>query len=300
LTDKHNEPDFSEGTGANAVRDTLAKYGLRLSKSLGQNFLIDPNIPEKIVRMSGIDSTCGVLEVGPGLGALTAALGRSAGRVIAVELDVRLLPILREKFAELPNVGFVHGDILKLDISELAGESMAGLRRHVCANLPYNITTPVLTSLIGTGLFEKITVMVQREVARRICSGPGSPDYGAFTVYANYYTTPRLLFDVAPECFLPRPAVFSSVIGMDTHEQRALDPGGEAFFFRVVRAAFGQRRKTLVNALHGVFGNSLTKEEITRSVASCGFDVMVRGEMLGIKEFIELSAALKLMSESRD
>ena len=276
--------------GAKAVRDILNRYGLQLSKSMGQNFLIDANIPEKIVRLSNVDSSCGVLEIGPGLGALTSALGRAAARVTAVELDGKLMPLLSETLAGLQNVEIVRGDILKLDIAGLVNQKMPEMKHIVCANLPYNITTPTLTALIDADAFDSITVMIQREVARRICAKPGSPEYGAFTVYANYHTEPEILFDVPPECFIPRPGVFSSVLFMKPRKQRFLDAADEALFFRVVRAAFGQRRKTLVNSLSASFGSAFTKEEIAGFVANCGFDARVRGETLGIEEFVKLSS----------
>ena len=276
--------------GAEAVRELLRSRGFKFSKSMGQNFLIDANITEKIVRLSGIDRSCGVLEVGPGLGNLTSVLVSSAGRVTAVELDGRLLPVLQDIFADHANVEIVQGDILKLDIKRLVNERMPGMKYHVCANLPYNITTPALTKFISSGVFETITVMVQREVARRICAKPGSPDYGAFTVFANYHTEPETLFDVPPECFMPRPSVYSSVVRMKIRVERKLSCEAEAVFFRVVRAAFGQRRKTLVNALHSAFGNTLQKADIDGIVRKCGFDARVRGETLSIEEFIRLSA----------
>ena len=279
--------------GAKAVRDILNRYGLQLSKSMGQNFLIDANIPEKIVRLSNVDPSCGVLEIGPGLGALTSALSRAAGRVTAVELDGKLIPLLSETLAGLQNVEIVRGDILKLDIAGLVSQKMPGMKHIVCANLPYNITTPTLTALIDAEAFDSITVMVQREVARRICAAPGSPEYGAFTVYANYFTEPEILFDVPPECFIPRPGVFSSVLLMKPRKRRFLDAADEGLFFRVVRAAFGQRRKTLVNSLFAMFGSAFAKDEIAGFVVGCGFDARVRGETLGIEEFIKLSSKFR-------
>ena len=267
----------------------LDLYGLKPSKSMGQNFLVDKNIPEKIVRLAGIDEQCGILEIGPGFGALTMELGRSAGHVVAVELDRRLLPILGEKFVEQQNVEIVPGDILKLNIKELVREKMPGLRHQVCANLPYSITTPVIALLIESYVFERITIMVQREVARRITAGPGTPDYGAFSVFVNYHTEPGILFDVPPECFSPRPKVYSSVVGMDIRPKRLLEPEDEKVFFSLVRAAFGQRRKTLVNALHSVFGSLMGKDDIAGFVCQCGFEANVRGERLGIDDFIKLS-----------
>jgi len=241
--------------------------------------------------MSGIDKSCGVFEIGPGLGALTVVLGRDAGQVLAIELDRRLIPVLEEITADYPNVEIMQSDILKLDIVSLANEKMPDMKRHVCSNLPYNITSPVITALIDSRAFETITVMVQREVGKRINARPGSPEYGAFTVYINYHTEDvKILFDVPPECFVPRPGVYSSVVTMKTRAQALLEQDDEQMFFRVVRAAFGQRRKTLVNALHAVFGNDFDKEEITKIISECGFDTKIRGEMLGVKDFIKLAA----------
>jgi len=273
-----------------SVRELLSMHGIKLSKSMGQNFLVDANIPEKIVRQSGIDKSCGVLEVGPGLGALTSILSREAGFVASVELDKRLVPVLNDIFSEHSNVKVVQGDILKLDIKKLVDENRSGLSQHVCANLPYNITTPAITAFIDAGAFESITVMVQKEVAGRICVKPGSSEYGAFTVYINYHSSPEILFDVPPECFIPRPKVTSSVVRMIVKPGQIQDAEDEKTFFRVVRAAFGQRRKTLVNALYAVFDKTHSKEEITNIVANCGFDIRIRGEMLSIDDFIKIAS----------
>ena len=270
----------------------LSRHGLQLRKSMGQNFLVDPNISEKMVRLSGIDETCGVLEIGPGAGALTRELGRVAKKVITVELDNRLIPILNDTFSKSSNIQIIQGDVLKLDIESLISEKMKDLRCHVCANLPYNITTPAISTVIDAGVFETITVMVQKEVAERICSAPGSPEYGAFTVYANYHAESEILFSVSPECFMPRPKVHSAVIKMSLREKRLLSKENEKKFFSVVRAAFGQRRKTLVNALHAAFGSSMEKQQITEKVKICGFDTKVRGEVLSLADFIVLSAML--------
>ena len=285
--------------GQRDIKGILEGHGIRLSKALGQNFLVDANIPEKIVRLSGIDRSCGVLEVGPGLGALTSALCEAAGKVVSVELDKRLVPVLRDIFEGRGNVEIVHGDILKLDIPGLVEGKMQGLGRHACANLPYNITTPALVAIMSAGVFESMTVMVQREVAQRICAAPGSPEYGAFTVFVNYHAEPETLFDVPPECFMPRPRVHSSVVMMRTRAAWLLEPEDEAGFFRVVRAAFGQRRKTLVNALCAAFGDALGKDGLAAIVEGCGFDARARGETLGIEEFARLSKAIKLEIESR-
>ena len=272
-----------------SVKEILSKYEIKSLKQLGQNFLIDTAIQEKIVRLSGLDKQCGVLEVGPGLGALTALLCQTAGHVTAVEVDKRLIPILNIILSDYANIDIVQDDILKLDINELITGKMPGFSHHVCANLPYNITSPVLAAFIDSDMFETITVMIQKEVAGRICAQPGSSEYGAFTVFVNYYTTPQLLFDVPPECFYPRPAVTSSVITLKTRNDRALEKKDEQRFFRVVRAAFSQRRKTLVNALYASFSHSMSKDEITDIVRNCGHDIRIRGERLGINEFATLS-----------
>jgi len=278
------ENRISVNTGS--VRELLRFHGIKLSKSIGQNFLVDANIPAKIVKLSGIGKSSGVLEVGPGLGTLTSELCKSAGRVVSVELDKRLIPILEDIFSGQTNVKIIRGDILKLDIGKLADEQFNGLECHVCANLPYNITTPAITVFIDAGVFKSITIMVQKEVARRICAIPGSPEYGAFSVYANYHTTPEILFDVPPECFIPRPKVTSSVVKMISREKYLLDEEKEKTFFRVVRAAFGQRRKTLVNALFPVFDKTHSKDDIKEIITKCGFDINIRGEVLSIDDYI--------------
>jgi len=269
--------------------ELLKSHGFKFTKSMGQNFLADPNIPEKIVKLSGIDASSGVLEVGPGIGALTGELSKTAGHVTAVELDKRLVPILINTFADRNNVSIIQGDILKTDIKTLIENTMNGLTYNVCANLPYNVTTPAITALIESKMFKTITIMVQKEVALRICAKPGSKDYGAFTIYANYHTNPEILFDVPPECFIPRPKITSSVVKLKTRTEDLLDKEKEATFFRVVRAAFNQRRKTLVNALHAAFSESYDKDRLTKIVEKSGFDARIRGEMLSLEDFIKLS-----------
>ena len=275
--------------GKNNTIDLLNVHGIKASKSMGQNFLIDTNIPKKIVRSIELDDSTGVFEIGPGLGALTLELSSVAGHVTAVELDKQLVGILENIFSGYENVDIIHGDALKLDIGKLAEEKLNGRKLHVCANLPYNITTPVITRLLETGLFETLTVMIQKEVAERICAKAGSAEYGSFTVFSNYYTQPEMLFDVSPDCFYPRPKVTSTVIRLKTRAAKGLSAEREKTFFKVVRAAFGQRRKTLVNALHAVFGNAYSKEEIASIVSNCGYDTRIRGERLNIEEFMSLS-----------
>lgn len=259
---------------------------------MGQNFLTDSNVPEEIAEGAGIDTTFGVLEIGPGIGALTRSLTRRAKIVTAVELDKRLEPLLLETLEGADNVRIVSGDILKLDIAKTVVESMPGLRYAVCANLPYNITTPVLTALFKAEIFETITVMVQREVALRMCAKPGTSAYGAFTVFVRYYSQPEILFEVPPECFLPQPKVTSAVIRLKMNASRPVAPADAALFFRVVRASFAQRRKMLVNGLEASFGNKLSKDTLREIIVSCGYDEKIRGEMLDIPGFASIARAI--------
>ena len=275
-----------------AVEALLARHGFHFSKSRGQNFLIDRSVPRAIAEASGADAGCGALEIGPGIGALSQELCRRAGRVVAVELDTALPPILNETMAAFDNFELISADVLKLDLPALVRERFAGLEPIVCANLPYNITTPVLTKLIEARCFRRLTVLVQREVAQRICAKPGTAAYGAFSVFMQYHTAPELCFEVGPERFLPRPKVTSAVLRAEVRSAPPVQAADEAFFFRVVYAAFALRRKTLVNSLMTAFG-ALGKEKLTTLVVSCGLDANVRGERLGLDEFARLAAALQ-------
>ena len=278
------------------VKSLLLKHGFKFAKSKGQNFLVDSNITDKIVRKAEIDSSCAVLEIGPGVGALTRKLCTSAAHVTAVELDKRLIPILKMVMSDYNNIDIINADILKLDIVKLAAEKMPKVKKTVCANLPYNITTPALTTLMDADVFDQITVMVQREVAQRMCSEPGSSNYSAFTVYINYHSQPEVLFDVPPQCFVPRPSVYSSVVKMRKHTVFKLSQKEEALFFKIVRASFGQRRKTLANALHAVFKESIDKSTITNIIIDSGFEANTRGETLAIEDFMGLLARFKALS----
>ena len=275
------------------IKALLGRHGFHFSKSMGQNFLIEEWVPRDIAEASGADVNHGVLEIGPGIGPLTRQLCRRAAKVTAVELDKSLYPVLAETMAEEDNFTLVPGDIMKLDIPSLVDEHFEGLSPIVCANLPYNITTPVLTALVESKRFESITVMIQKEVAVRIASKPGTGDYGAFSLFMQYHTEPEVLFDVPPECFLPAPKVTSAVLHCKVRKKPAVSPVcGEDFFFRTVRAAFAQRRKTLLNSLSSVFGGQLTKETLADVIAECGFEANVRGERLGLNEFAALSDCL--------
>ena len=278
---------------SNDIRALLGRHGFRFSRSMGQNFLIEGWVPRDIADSSGADQSCGVLEIGPGIGPLTVQLARRAGKVAAVELDRDLLPILAETLSPFDNVTVIPGDAMKLDLAALAAEQFPGLTPLACANLPYNITTPVITALIEAGCFASITVMIQREVAKRICAGPGTGDYGAFSLFCQYYTTPEYLFEVPPECFLPAPKVTSAVIRMVPRGEPAQTLVKDAFFFRVVRASFAQRRKTLLNGLSAAFGDKLDKEQLRQAMAASGLPEAVRGERLGIPEFAALARALR-------
>ena len=279
----------NESNNSKSMKGLLESHGFKFSKSMGQNFLIDANIPEKIVRLSEITKEYGVLEVGPGIGALTRELSLAAGMVTCVELDETVLPILAVELEGFENVKVIQGDILKADINKLLNDNFSGYKPCVCANLPYNITSAAVSKLIDSGQFEFITVMVQREVALLMCASPKSSDYSAFSVYINYFTKPSILFDVPPECFMPRPKVHSAVVKMKMRDTLPLGQDDQKRFFKVVKAAFGQRRKTLVNALYSTYSRTKSKEEITEIITSCGFDPKIRGETLGIDEFIQIS-----------
>ncbi len=273
------------------IKALLTRHGFRFSRSMGQNFLIDGAIPRDIAAASGADRTSGVLEIGPGIGPLTKELAGRAGRVVAVELDRSLFPILDETLADCGNVEIVPGDIMKLDLGALIDEKLNGFTPIACANLPYNITTPVITALLECERFTSITVMIQREVARRVCAAPGTADYGAFSLLCQYYARCALLFDVPPSCFLPAPKVTSSVVRLELRPAPA-EVEDRDFFFTVVRASFAQRRKTLLNALSAAFGDRLSKEDIRRAIETCGLPAEVRGERLGIPEFAALARVL--------
>ena len=273
------------------IKALLGRHGFHFSKSMGQNFLIESWVPRDIAEASGATQGFGVLEIGPGIGPLTVQLAQLADKVVSVELDKALLPVLSETLKDYDNVEIIPGDIMKVIIPELIAEKMNGLSPIACANLPYNITTPVITTLLESGCFQKITVMIQREVAMRICARPGSSDYGAFSVFCQYHAHCERLFDVGPECFLPAPKVTSSVIRL-TPKAKPEDVHDEDAFFRVVRAAFAQRRKTLLNSLSSVMGNSHSKDDLKNAIISCGLPEDVRGERLSIPEFATLAKVL--------
>ena len=270
------------------MKPLLAAHGFHFSKAKGQNFLIAPWVPASIAEESGVDKSVGVLEIGPGIGPLTQQLSLRAGKVCAVEVDDRLKPILDITLADCPNVEILWGDVLKQDIPALVAEKLPGLRPMACANLPYYITSPILTALLEADCFESVTVMVQKEVAQRIAARPGSADYSAFTVFCQYYAEPELLFDVPAHCFLPQPKVTSAVITLRVRKERPWDIADPELFFRVVRASFAMRRKKLSNGLASGFPE-LGKAGAEETIAACGFSENVRGETLGIPEFAKIA-----------
>ena len=279
-------------TDIKTIKALLARHGFHFSKSMGQNFLIADWVPRDIAEAAGLDEGCGVLEIGPGIGPLTVQLAQRAGRVAAIELDRALLPILAETLAGYPNAQVIPGDVMKLDLAALAAGQFPGMAVKACANLPYNITTPVITKLLEAGCFQSITVMIQREVARRICAEPDSADRGAFSLFCQYHAQCELLFDVGPECFLPAPKVTSSVIRLIPRSQPPVDADPEALF-QLVKAAFAQRRKTLLNALSAAYGSRLSKDELRQAISDCGLSETVRGERLSLDEFSNLANILQ-------
>ena len=273
------------------MKPLLAQHGFHFSKAKGQNFLIAPWVPRSIAEDAGVDESTGVLEIGPGIGPLTQQLCLRTGKVCAVELDSRLKPILDLTVGEFSNLEILWDDVLKLDVPALVKEKFPGLRPMACANLPYYITSPILTALLEADCFDSVTVMVQKEVAQRIAAAPGSADYGAFSVFCQYYAQPELLFDVPAHCFLPQPKVTSAVISLKTYRERPWKVDNEKTFFRLVRASFAMRRKKLSNGLASGFPE-LGKTGAAEVIAAAGFDANVRGETLGIPEFARIAAEI--------
>jgi len=272
----------------NVMKPLLAEHGFHFSKAKGQNFLIAPWVPQSIAQEAGVDETAGVLEIGPGIGPLTQQLCLRAGKVCAVEVDERLKPILQMTVGEFENLEILWGDVLKQNVAALVAEKFQGLRPMACANLPYYITSPILTALLEAECFDSVTVMVQKEVAQRIAAAPGTADYSAFTVFCQYYAEPELLFDVPAHCFLPQPKVTSAVIQLKVRRERNWDIADPEVFFRLVRASFAMRRKKLSNGLASGFPE-LGKAGAAEVIEAAGFDENVRGETLGIPEFAKIA-----------
>ena len=272
------------------IQALLERHGFHFSKAMGQNFLIESWVPRDIADSCGADEGTGVLEIGPGIGPLTQQLARRAGKVVSVELDARLYPVLRETMRGADNFTLIEGDAMKLDFAQVVQEHFAGLRPILCANLPYNITTPVLTKCVESRCFDSLTVLIQKEVAQRICAEAGTAEYGAFTVLMQYYTAPQMLFTVPASCFLPAPKVTSAVIHCPVRKTPPVEVVSESALWRTVKAAFALRRKTLVNSLQT--GYQLPKERLAEIVTACGLSPTVRGERLTLEDFARLTNAL--------
>ncbi len=273
--------------------EILKKYQFHFQKKYGQNFLIDTSVLERIIKAAQISTEDCVLEIGPGIGTMTQYLAETAGKVVAVEIDKALIPILEETLGPYENVTVLQGDILKVNIGELAEKYHKGKPLKVVANLPYYITTPIIM-----GLFEKkvpldsITVMVQKEVAERMRAKPGTKDYGALSLAVQYYAVPQIVANVPPNCFMPRPAVGSAVVKLTCFEKPPVEVKSERFLFALIRAAFNQRRKMLINALTGAGGIDVTKDRITEALEKLGIQETIRGEKLSLAEFAGLADML--------
>ena len=273
--------------------NTLAvinKHEFAFQKKFGQNFLIDEGIVNKIVREAGVTKDDFVLEIGPGIGTMTQLLCEQAGGVAAVEIDTNLIPILKETLAEYDNVTIINEDILKVDIKKLAEEKNGGKPIKVVANLPYYITTPIIMGLFESNVpIDSITVMVQKEVADRMQVGPGTKDYGALSLAVQYYSKPQVVINVPPECFIPRPNVGSAVIRLTRYKEPPVNVKDEKLMFKLIRASFNQRRKTLANGLNNSPEINFSKEEITAAIESLHKGPSIRGEALTLSEFAALS-----------
>jgi 16S rRNA (adenine1518-N6/adenine1519-N6)-dimethyltransferase len=273
--------------------EVLQKYDFVFQKKFGQNFLIDPHVLDKIVKASQVTKEDFVLEIGPGIGTMTQYLASAAREVVAVEIDKALIPILEDTLKDFENVMVINDDILKVDIRSLAEERNGGKPIKVVANLPYYITTPIIMGLFENHVpIDSITVMVQKEVADRMQVGPGTKEYGALSLAVQYYASPYIVANVPPNCFMPRPKVGSAVIRLTRHEVPPIQVKDEKLLFRLIRASFNQRRKTLANGLNNDPALSFTKEEIQKAIADCGFPPGIRGEALSLEEFGRLSNTL--------
>ena len=273
--------------------EVLQKYNFSFQKKFGQNFLIDTHVLDKIIQSANITKDDMVLEIGPGIGTMTQYLAQAAGKVIAVEIDKNLIPILEDTLSGYDNVRVINEDVLKLDLKKLADEENNGKPVKVVANLPYYITTPIIMGLFENEVpVESITVMVQKEVADRMQTGPGNKDYGALSLAVQYYADPYIVANVPPNCFMPRPKVGSAVIRLTCHQEKPVQVQDEKLMFNIIRASFNQRRKTLANGLKNAATLDFTKEEVEAAIDALGKGASVRGETLTLEEFARLSDLL--------
>lgn len=289
-------PELSD---INVVKEILSRHGFHFSKALGQNFIVDPDVCPHIAEESGVNKEMCALEIGPGVGVLTKELARRAKSVLAIEIDSALPPVLAETLGEFDNVAVLNADVLKIDVLKTAREYFGNTPFVVCANLPYYITSPILMKLLEEGCgAESITVMVQKEAAQRIAAKPGTRDCGALTAAIHYYSEPEKLFDVGRNSFVPAPKVDSSVIRLKIRKEPPVAVADEKYFFKVIKAAFGQRRKTLANSVSGGLG--LSKEEVFSALSECGLSATARAEELSLDDFAALCAALAKIQQSRN
>ena len=278
-------------TDINTVKKLLSRHGFSFSKALGQNFIIDPEVCPEMARLSGIEPGCGVIEIGPGIGVLTVELAKIAEKVVAVELDTRLIPVLAQTLSDYRNVEVINADVLKTDLHELIKTHFEGKKVYVCANLPYYITSPIIMYLLESNLpVESITVMVQKEAAERLCAEVGSRNSGAITVAVNYYAKAKRLFPVLRDSFTPAPKVDSEVMRLDVRKTPEIELKNEKFFFDVVKAAFSQRRKTAVNGISS--GMGLSKDTVNKALEMCSLPVSVRAEALTMQQLADLANTL--------
>ena len=273
--------------------EVIKKYEFCFQKKFGQNFLIDGHVLDKIIAGAGVTKDDMVLEIGPGIGTMTQYLTEAAGKVVAVEIDRNLLPILQETLADYDNVKVIHADVLSLDLEKLVQEENGGRPIKVVANLPYYITTPIIMALFEQHVpLANVTVMVQKEVAARMKSGPGSKDYGALSLAVQYYAEPYIVANVPCNCFMPRPNVDSAVIRLTRYEEPPVQVKDEKMLFKIIRASFNQRRKTLQNGLNNSSELNFTKDQIAAAIAEAGFSPSVRGEALTMEQFAKLTDIL--------
>ncbi len=279
--------------------EIIKKYEFAFQKKFGQNFLIDPHVLDKIIKAAGVTKDDCVLEIGPGIGTMTQYLAEAARKVVAVEIDTHLIPILEETLKDYDNITVINDDILKVDIKQLTDQYNNGKPIKVVANLPYYITTPIIMGLFEGGVpIDNITVMVQKEVADRMKVGPGSKDYGALSLAVQYYAEPYLVANVPPNCFIPRPNVGSAVIRLTRHKEPPVQVEDSKLMFRLIRASFNQRRKTLQNGLNNSPEISYTKEQIAAAIESLGVSPTIRGEALNLEQFAALSNYFTRLSSS--
>ena len=272
---------------------TIQKYDFDFQKRYGQNFLVDDHVLTKAIRAAELSEEDAVLEIGPGFGTMTQALAKEAGKVLAVEIDAKLIPILQDTLKDYPNVEVIHGDVMKLDLATILKEKCEGRPVKVVANLPYYITTPILMELLEKELpIESITVMVQKEVAQRMQTGPGTKDYGALSLAVQYYAEPYLVANVPPNCFIPRPNVASAVIRLTVHKEKPVTCEDPKLMFRLIRASFNQRRKTLENGIGNDASLNIDKETVKKALGEMGLEESLRGETLSLAQFAALSDAI--------